>query len=290
MKNIWLCPKCGSSSKRNANIRRHGLTVHEEGVVPIAYDPLLQRLCLNEQMTYHVQQDAMPYFFPFKNRDKKMSRDTAKTESIESLTNDLNRVADLADVVERLKRLNLLSGVSSPGYNSFTNFPMQNLSLVDNDLIDKPITMCTAYMCPRCGKGIVTPWNGLTAKAVHEGSCQSNIHASNTADSQKIQSMKDTLIKQIISNTQNVYPSKRYVECLVLNDIEVMPFAAKSFNIVELGAVTESHWAMRAYQSEKTEISDKEMKEFITISSANFAIFKAKLNTHPGYYFMQIRS
>jgi predicted RNA-binding Zn-ribbon protein involved in translation (DUF1610 family) len=290
MKNIWLCPKCGSASKRNANIRRHGLTVHKEGVVPIAYDPLLQRLCLNEQMTYHVQQDAMPYLFPFKNRDKKMSRDSATTESIASLTNDLNRVADFGDAVERLKGLNLLSGVSSPGYNSFTNFPIQKLSLADNNLMAKPVTMCTAYICPRCGKGIVMPWTGLTAKAVHEGSCQSNMPASYTADNQKLQSMKDTLIKQIISNTTNVYRSKRYVECLVLNDIEVMPFAAKSFNIVELGAVTESHWAMRAYQSEKTEITDKEMKEFITIANANFAIFKAKLNTHLGYYLMQIRS
>ena len=290
MKNIWICPKCGSASKRNANIRRHGLTVHEESVVPIGYDPLLQRLCLNEQVTYHAQQDLKSYFFPFKNQDKKMSRDIAKTEPIESLTNDLNRVADLADVVERLKRHNLFSGVSSSGYNNFANFPIQNLSLVGNNLIDKPVTMVTAYVCPRCGTGTIMRWNGLTTpKAVHERSCQSNIPASNTADSQKIQSMKDSLIKQIISVTENVYPSKRYVECLLLDDI-VMPFAAKAFNIVELGAVTEGHWAMRAYHNEKTEINQEEMKEFITIAIANIAIFKAKLNTHPGYYLMQIRS
>ena len=94
MKKIWLCPKCGSASKRNANIKRHGITVHGETVVPVGYDPLLQKLSMNEQVTYHTQGDSAFFFHP-ENKDRKISKDTATPTPSESLTNNLKVAADL---------------------------------------------------------------------------------------------------------------------------------------------------------------------------------------------------
>ena len=324
MKKIWLCPKCGSASKRNANIKRHGITVHGETVVPVGYDPLLQKLSGNEQVTYHAQEDSVPFFFHLENKDKKMSKDiannlkatadladqdtttptpleslannlkatadlaeqdTATPTPLESIANNLKAAADLADQFDRLKKSSLFSGVSSSGSNHLVNFPRQNLTPVTDNVIYKP-TFFTAYVCPRCATGILMPWSGLiTAQAVHERSCKGKTSASNT-DTAKIQSIKDSQVNHIISAMESIYPSKKYVKCLAID--EIATFAIKLFNLVELEAVTGDHWTMRAYHDQKTEINREEMREFITIASANIAIFKAKLNTHLGYYLMSI--
>ena len=348
MKKIWLCPRYGSASKRNANIKRHGITVHGETVVPVGYDPLLQKLSGNEQVTYHAQEDSLPFFFHLENKDNKMSKDTANNlkatadladqdtttptppqslannlkatadladqdtttptplESLannlkatadlaeqdtatptplESIANNLKAAADLADQFDRLKKSSLFSGVSSSGSNHLVNFPRQNLTPVTDNVIYKP-TFFTAYVCPRCATGILMPWSGLiTAQAVHERSCKGKTSASNT-DTAKIQSIKDSQVNHIISAMESIYPSKKYVKCLAID--EIATFAIKLFNLVELEAVTGDHWIMRAYHDQKTEINREEMREFITIASANIAIFKAKLNTHLGYYLMSI--
>lgn len=283
MKKIWICPKCGSASKRNANIKRHGITVHGETVVPIGYDPLLQKLSVNEQVTYHAQEDLLPFFSHLKSKDKTMSEDIAKP--LESLSNNLKMAADFADQFERLKKSSLFSGVSSSGFNHLKNFAIQNLSPVSDIVIYKP-TFFTAYVCPKCATGILMPWNALTtAQAVHERSCMSKTTASNT-DTAKIQSIKDSQVNQIISAMENIYPSKKYIKSFPID--EIAEIGIKLFNLVELKAVPGGHWAMRSYHDQKTEINREEMREFITIASANIAVFKAKLNTHSGYYLMYI--
>ena len=77
-----------------------------------------------------------------------------------------------------------------------------------------------------------------------------------------------------------IYTSKRYVECLASDEIATI--GIKLFNLVEFEAVPGGHWATRAYHDQKTEINREEMREFITVASANIAVFKAKLNTHLG--------
>jgi hypothetical protein len=261
--------------------------VHKEGIVPIGYDPLLQRLSLNEQVTYHAQQDLLPFFFPFKNQDDKMSRDKSKTELIESLIDNLRMAADFGDQVKRLKGL-----VS--GYPKFTNFFMQSLTPIANSIGDRvtvqePATLFTAYVCPRCVTGLLIAWNGSTAKEVHEKSCQRFTPGSNTASSMNMQSIRDSLVKQIVSATETAYPSKRYVECIIaFDDITGASFVKNVFNLVELKSVTASHWAMRANRDEKTEINPAEMNEFITTALANIAIFQFKLNNNSRFYLMMI--
>jgi hypothetical protein len=69
------------------------------------------------------------------------------------------------------------------------------------------------------------------------------------------------VVNQIISLTENVYPSKKYLECLAIDEIATI--AIKVFNLVELEAVTDGHWAMRSFHDQKTEINREEMMEFI---------------------------
>jgi len=120
----------------------------------------------------------------------------------------------------------------------------------------------------------------------NQSSCKSKTFPSNTADAQKIQSTRDSVVNHIISLTEKTYPSKRYVECLAIDDIATI--GIKLFNLVELEAVPEGHWATRAYHDQKTEINREETREFITVASANIAVFKAKLNTHLGNYLLLI--
>ena len=130
-------------------------------------------------------------------------------------------------------------------------------------------------------------WNALiTPQAVHERSCKSKTFPYNTADAQKIQYTRDSVVNQIISLTEEFYPSKRYVECLAIDEIATI--VIKLFNLVEFEAVPGGHWATRAYHDQKTEINREEMREFITVAIANIAVFKAKLNTHLGYYLLWI--
>lgn len=285
MKKIWVCPKCGTASKRYANIKRHGLTVHGESIVPLGYDPLLQRFCLNEQVTYGYQPDFMPYFFPFKDHDKKMTKDSAQT-SIESLTDQVNQAADLADALARLNGHNFSTGVHSAAFDYLN--PYQ----VGNSIIEQtPVTYFTGYVCGGCKKAIFMPWIGaLTAKTKHEESCQRNMAVSGTADSQEIQSLNDNLIKDMISVAENLFPSKRYVECLEVTGFEGMPAVARAFNIVDLGTLTDDHWALRAFRNQKTEITQEEMRDFIAKASGNFAIFKTNLNNNARYCLMMISS
>jgi hypothetical protein len=308
MKKIWLCPKCGSASKRNANIKRHGITVHGETVVPVGYDPLLQKLSMNEQVTYHTQGDSLPFFFHPENKDSKKSKDTAISPTpsepltnnpkvaadlayqdtaitptpSKSLTNNLKEAADLADQYGRLKKHGLFSGASSSGFNNFMIPPP-----VADNVTYKPITIFTAYVCSKCATGIIMAWNALTTpQAVHERSCKSKTFPSNTANVQKIQSTRDSVVNQIISLTEKIYPSKRYVQCLAIDEIATI--GIKLFNLVELDVVPGGHWATRAYHDQKTEINREETREFITVARANIAVFKAKLNTYLGYYLLWI--
>jgi hypothetical protein len=120
----------------------------------------------------------------------------------------------------------------------------------------------------------------------NQRSCKSKTFPSNTADAQKIQSTRDSVVNHIISLTEEIYPSKRYVECLAIDEIATI--GIKLFNLVELEVVPEGHWATLAYHDQKTEIKREETREFITVASANIAVFKAKLNTHLGYYLLLI--
>ena len=94
------------------------------------------------------------------------------------------------------------------------------------------------------------------------------------------------MINKIISFTEKIYPSKRYIECEAIDEIATI--GIKMFNLVEFEAVPAGHWAMRAYHDQKTEINREETREFITVAIANVAVFKAKLNTHVGYYLLWI--
>jgi hypothetical protein len=190
--------------------------------------------------------------------------------------------ADMADQYGRLKKHGLFSGASSSGFNNFMIPPP-----VADDVTYIPITFLTAYVCSKCATGIVMAWNALTTpQAFHERSCKSKTFPSNTADAQKIQSNRDSVVNQIISLTEEIYPSKRYVECLAIDEIATI--GIKFFNLVEFEAVPGGHWATRAYHDQKTEINREEMREFITLAWANIAVFKAKLNTHLGYYLLWI--
>ena len=94
------------------------------------------------------------------------------------------------------------------------------------------------------------------------------------------------MVNQIISLTEKNYPSKWYIECLAIDEVATI---AKLFNLVEFQAVPgKGHWATRAYHDQKTEINREEMREFITVASANVAVFKAKLNKHLRYYLLCI--
>ena len=188
----------------------------------------------------------------------------------------------MADQYGRLKKHGLFSGVSSSGFNNFM-VP----TTVANNVTYKPNTFFTAYVCSKCATGILMAWNVLTTpQAVHERSCKRKTFPSNTADSKKMQSTIDSVVNEIISLTEKIYPSKRYIECEAIDEIATI--GIKMFNLVEFEAVPAGHWAMRAYHDQKTEINREETREFITVAIANVAVFKAKLNTHVGYYLLWI--
>ena len=239
----------------------------------------------------------MPYFFPFNQRNN-LSRIDNKDEpnSLKYLTRIYNEMADLADAYERVRRHNLVgiaphNAVLSNSGTAYTNF-VNLIGQFPNpvDIYEAPVTGFTGFACPGCKKVIIMPWSSsttVTAKASHESSCkQSNIPCK-TLESDEMESLNDNLTKKLIFYTENLIRPKRYVECLEFTDFMEMSFA-KSFYAVDMGIVPKGHWAERACNNQKTEISDAEMKEFIVKARASFAIFKVASDTNVGYYFMMI--
>jgi hypothetical protein len=239
----------------------------------------------------------MPNFFPF-NQKNNLSRvdDKDESNSLKYFTRIYNEMADLADAYERVKKHNLVgiaphNAVISNSSMAYTNFP-NSIGQFPNhsDIYGVPVTGFTGFACPGCKKVITMPWTSstpVTAKASHESSCKQGKIASKTLESHEMQSLNDTLTKNLISYTENLIKPKRYVECLEFNDFMEMSFA-KLFYTVDMGIVPKGHWAERACNNQKTEISDAEMKEFIAKARASFAIFKVALDTNVGYYLMMI--
>jgi hypothetical protein len=281
-------------------MKRHGMDVHRENVTPLAYDPLMKTFISSEAIVHQYHQDLREYFFPFKDRGKKMTR---SVEPIEDLTENLNRIADLQDALLRVDENMSFPKESSASDPISLNQAMFEFLLKSKTNLIRSSTPIyfTGYACPDCKKILIKPMvreNYLTAKASHEMSCNGTAPGTKTKDDLAIQSSKDRLFQHLNSWAQQFFPSRRYIECLPVNFVgtvgkngtignNFMSWLKDIVYFVDLGS-SRVDWVLRAIHNKGTWINDEESKDFIGRASGSFAIFKVSTDDINGYYLLNI--